>query len=338
MRSERGVEIDTAENPKRTPSVSDDLSVVVARIRAAEQVALACHVHPDGDALGSMLALHHALRAAGIESVASFSEPFVIAPHYRDLPGLDLLTKPIDFPAAPELMITFDCGSKARLGDLEPTAEAAAELVVLDHHISNDRYGTVNVILPEAPATGAVVLDLIDRLGIELDRDIAMCLYAALVCDTGRFQYDTTTPEVFAMAARLAGFDLPIARLSRALFEEHRFDYLQMVGEALTNAEFDEERRFVWTIVSREMLARFGVTTDEVEGLIDLVRRTAEAEIACVLKQEADGHWRVSLRSVGKFDVSELATRFGGGGHRFAAGFTSEAPAAEIVRELLAAI
>lgn len=321
-----------------TPAGRHDLDEVVRRIHATERVALACHVHPDGDALGSMLALHLALRSAGISSVASFSEPFVIAPHYRDLAGIDLLTAPAEFPVAPDLMITFDCGSIDRLADLAGPAKSAGDLVVLDHHVSNDRYGSINVILPDAPATGAIVLDLIDRLGIPLNRDIAICLYAALVCDTGRFQYDTTTPAVFAMAERLARYDLPIAHLSRCLFEEHRFAYLQMVGEALGNAQLDEARSFVWTVVTREMLARHGVTTDEVEGLIDLVRRTAEAEIACVLKEETDGSTRVSLRSVGSFDVSRLASRFGGGGHRFAAGFTTREDSDAVADQLRAAI
>jgi phosphoesterase RecJ-like protein len=314
------------------------LTRVALLLQGAATASLACHVSPDGDALGSMLALHHALNSVGIDSIASFSEPFVIAPHYRDLPGLDLLTKPGDFPEAPELMVTFDCGSIGRLGDLEPAAIAARELVVLDHHVSNQRYGTINVIEPDAPATGAVVLQLIDLMGIELNRDIAICLYAALVCDTGRFQYDTTTPEVFAMAQRLAQFDLPIAKLSRCLFEEHRFAYLQLVGEALAAAHLDEQRSFVWTAVTQDMLERHHVTIEEAEGLIDLVRRTSEAEVACVLKEEPDGSVRVSLRSVSSFDVSLVARDFGGGGHRFAAGFSSNECIDTVVAQLSAAI
>ena len=117
-------------------------------IADAPEVALACHVNPDGDALGSMLGLFHVLRAAGVDVVASFPTPFVTAHHYRELPGLELLTPPDDFPREPDVMVTFDCGSLNRLGDLEPAAKAARELVVVDHHISNDRYGTVNVVEP----------------------------------------------------------------------------------------------------------------------------------------------------------------------------------------------
>src|SRR5438105_13131193 len=207
-----------------------ELDRAAAAIEGASAVALACHVTPDGDALGSMLALHHLCRAAGKPSVASWPDPFVVAPHYTYLPGLDLTTKPADFPAAPEVMVTFDCGSLARLGELAWPAEAAGELIVVDHHATNDRFGTVNVIDPDAAASAVVVRRLAERLGWPLTRDAAVCLYTGLVTDTGRFQYDNTTPAVFELACELASFDLPIAAITRQLFEEHRFAYLQLVA------------------------------------------------------------------------------------------------------------
>jgi phosphoesterase RecJ-like protein len=270
-----------------------------------------------------MLGLYHVLRAAGRPVVASFPKPFTVAPHYRELPGLELLTDPADFPTEPDVMVTFDCGSLGRLGDLEPSAKAARELIVLDHHVSNTRFGTINVIDPAAAATGVVVRRLVAEVGLPLTQDAAVALYAALVCDTGRFQYDTTTPDVFRLACELTSFDVPVSRLSRQLFEEHRFAYLKLLGEALANAELDAERKFVWTIVTQDMLTRHGVTLEEVEGLIDIVRRATEAEVTCVLKEEADGSVRVSLRSLGDVDVRLIAADQGGGGHRFAAGFES---------------
>jgi bifunctional oligoribonuclease and PAP phosphatase NrnA len=307
-------------------------------VRDARSVALACHINPDGDALGSMLALHHVLLAAGYESVASFSEPFVVAPHYRDLPGLELLTAPAAFPRDPAVMVTFDCGSVSRLGDLEPSAKAAGELIVIDHHVSNDRYGTINVIDVEAAASGVVVRRLIEALGLPLNRDAAVCLYAAVVCDTGRFQYESTTPEVFALAGELTEFDVPVASLSRTLFEEHRFAYLQLLADVLARTQLVGEKHFVWTSVTQADLQHHDVTFEEVEGLIDVVRRTREAEVACVLKQAGDHTWRVSLRSLGDVDVRHIAEREGGGGHRFAAGFTSDDPADVVIARILASL
>ena len=307
-------------------------------IEGADLVALACHVNPDGDALGSMLALHHTLLSDGRRSIASFPEPFVVAPHYRDLPGLDLLVPPSEFPSAPDVMITFDCGSMDRLGGLQPSAEAAKELIVLDHHVSNDRYGTINVIDQQAAATGVVVRDLIGSLGLPLTDRSAVAIYTALVCDTGRFQYESTTPEVFALAGELLQYDVPVERLSRTLFEEHRFAYIQLLGEALANAVLVPEKRFVWTFVTQKMLAHHDVNVEEVEGLIDIVRRTLEADVACVIKEERDGTLKVSLRSVGDTDVQRIATANGGGGHRFAAGFSSSSSIAETAEIILAAL
>ncbi len=319
-------------------AVEDALTEAAYAIRSASEVSLACHVSPDGDALGSMLALHHVLGAADIRSVASFSEPFITAPHYRDLPGLELLTPPDRFPREPQVMVTFDSGSLARLGDLEPSAKAAGELVVIDHHVSNERYGTINVIDPDAAASGVLVRRLIGRLELPMTRDAAVCLYAALVCDTGRFQYQTTTPAVFELARELSCFDLPIPELSRTLFEEHRFAYLQLLADALQNAVLVPSKQFVWTKVSQSDLAHHGVTFEEIEGLIDVLRRTREAEVSCVLKQGPDSTWRVSLRSLGRVDVREIAERKGGGGHRFAAGFTSDEPAEAVVAQIIDAL
>ena len=303
-------------------------------VAGAGSVALACHVNPDGDALGSMLGLFHVLRAAGRDVVASFPQPFVVAPHYRELPGLDLLTDPVDFPREPDVMVTFDCGSLGRLGDLEPAAKAARDLIVLDHHVSNTRYGTINVIDPAAAASGVLVRRLVLELGLPLTNDAAVALYAALVCDTGRFQYETTTPSVFDLASELLAFDIPVSRLSRQLFEEHRFAYLKLLGEALARAELDVGRRFVWTAVTQDMLARHDVTLEEVEGLIDIVRRASEAEVTCVVKEELDGSVRVSLRSLGDVDVRLIAADNGGGGHRFAAGFESTLDIPSVVAKI----
>ncbi|MDQ1438805.1 MAG: hypothetical protein QOK43_2434 [Acidimicrobiaceae bacterium] len=312
---------------------ASDFDRAVEAIRSAPSLALACHVGPDGDALGSLLALHHLARAHGMPSTASWSEPFQVAPHYAFLPGLHLTTKPADFPAEPEVMVTFDCGSLGRLGDLMPSAQAAAahgELIVVDHHASNDRFGTINVVDPDAAATAVLVHRLAQALGWSLNRDAALCLYTGLVTDTGRFQYSNTTPSVFELAEELASFDLPIAAISRHLFEEHRFAYLQMVGACLARAELDRGLGFVATWVTNFDLDGFGVDVAETEGLIDLLRRTAEAEVACVCKETTEGI-RVSLRSVSEIDVAAIAARFGGGGHRYAAGFVAPYPVVDVL-------
>lgn len=313
--------------------VSSVLDQVVSVLRDAPSMALAGHVTPDGDALGSMLAFRHLAAAAGHEVVASWPEPFVFGEHYRSVPGLDLAVPPSRFPAEPPVMLTFDCSSIARLNELAVPARWARDhgsLVVVDHHASNERFGSINLVDTSAAATAVVVREIARRMEWPLTYESACCLYTGLVTDTGRFQYEGTTPAVFALAEELCAFGLPIAQLSRELFEEHRFAYLQLASQALARAELDPVLRMVSTFVTIADRERFGVTYEEIEGLIDWVRTASEADVACVCK-EADDGVRVSLRSVRSVDVGAIATRLGGGGHRLAAGFTMDAPVAEVL-------
>jgi phosphoesterase RecJ-like protein len=327
-----------SEGAGRSSSGANDvLERAAEAIASAGSLALACHQMPDGDALGSMLALQRLAQQAGKPAVASWPEPFSAAPHYSYLPGLDHATKPADFPAAPEVMVSFDCGSIERLGELAGPARAARTLVVVDHHASNDGFGTIDLIDPHAAASAVIVRRLVDRLGWPLDREAAICLYTGIVCDTGRFQYENTTPEVFEMAAELTRYSIPVGAISRQLFEEHRLAYLQLVAAALQRVELDIDKRFVATWVTADDLTRNGVDLEETEGLIDLVRRTSEADVSCVLKEAPDGT-RVSLRAVSDVDVGAIATSFGGGGHRAAAGFKSDRPVNEVLDAIRAAI
>ena len=219
------------------------------------------------------------------------------------------------------------------------------DLVVVDHHGSNDRFGTVNLIDDAAAATAVIVRRLAERLGWPLTHDVAVCLYTGLVTDTGRFQYPCTTPEVFALAEELAEFDLPLTTMTRQLFEEHRFTYLQLAATAISRAILRPDISFVATWITIEDLERFDVHIDETEGLIDLIRRTSEADVSCVLKETEQGI-RVSLRSIShddraempSVDVAAIATALGGGGHRYAAGFTAQGTVEEVLQSIEAAV
>ena len=298
----------------------------VAVIRSGAPLALACHVHPDGDALGSLLAMKHLCDAHGVPVVCSWPEPFVVGPHYEFLPGLEDAVPPSAFPAAPEVMMTFDLGHLARLGNLASAARKADTLIVLDHHEDNTRFGDVNVIDTGAAATAVVVRRLAEALGWNLNRAAAVCLYAGLVTDTGRFRYPNTTARVFHFAEELAGWDIPIARIEWELFEKHRFAYLRLVGAALDRARLDVEAGLVTAWCTLEDLDRFGVAFDETEGLIDIVRQAAESEVSCVLREAPGEGVRVSLRSTGDLDVGSLARDFRGGGHWFMYGFQVRSP------------
>jgi phosphoesterase RecJ-like protein len=324
----------------------------VAALETADEVCLACHVRPDGDALGSMLAIAHALRAAADRNtlgrrrrvVPSFGDdPLRVPENLRFLPGLDMLTQPGEFPAEPQVMITFDAASQGRLGVLAPNAARAGELIVIDHHASNTRFGTIHLVDPAAAATAVLACELIDRLDLPLTRPIATGLYAGLVTDTGSFKHATTTVRVHRLAARLLETGIEPDAVARELWDRAPFAYLRLLSAALARAVLEPWQAgglgLVWTTVSRADREAHGLAYDSVEPMIDVVRRTGEAEVAIVFKQDDDGAWQVSARSKGKVDVGRACVELGGGGHPLAAGFTSHWPvevAIQRLRELLA--
>jgi phosphoesterase RecJ-like protein len=302
----------------------------------AGEVALACHLGPDGDALGSLLALALGLRSLGKRVVASWgSEPFRVPPQYAFLPGLDLLSPPASFPASPALLVTFDTGSVDRLGSLAASAGAAECVVVVDHHASNTRYGTVNLVDPDAAASVLLVDELLRRLGVPLTTDIAACLYTGLTTDTGSFKYQATTPAVHGVAARLLATGIDHAAIAREVWDTNRFGYVKLLGRLLDRAVL-EPSGLVWTWSTQADFTSYGVGMEDIEGAIDVLRTTVEAEVSVICKETPDGTYAVSTRSKGAVDVGAVCVALGGGGHRYAAGFTSDADLATTMDRLRA--
>ncbi len=310
----------------------------------AEEIGLSCHVAPDGDALGSTLSLAQALVALGKRPVVSFGDdPFVVPAILRFLPGQELLVEPADFPPAPEIMVSSDASTVERLGLLADNAVKAQELIVIDHHGSNTGFGTLHLVDPGAAATAMLVEELIGDLGITVSHDIAVGLYVGLATDTGSFKYAATDPAVHRMAARLLETGIQPEAIARRLWDSAPFGYLQTLAVALGRVTLEPDAvdglGLAWTTVTRADRLLHGLAFDMVEPVIDVVRRTEEAEVAAVLKEDDRGDWRVSVRSKGLVDVSRACTELGGGGHSAAAGFTAHTDAATTMarlRELLA--
>jgi bifunctional oligoribonuclease and PAP phosphatase NrnA len=325
-------------------SQSADLEADWARalkiLSSAPEICLACHVRPDADALGSMLAVAQALRATGrpVRVLPSFGdEPFEVPAILRFLPGVDLLTQPGDYPPRPGVMMTFDAAGPDRLGLLAPCAARADELIVLDHHASNAGFGTVRLVDPAAAATAVLARDLVGRLGVGLSRDIALCLYAGLVTDTGSFKF-STTPQIHQLAAELLGTGIDPGEVAHELFDRAPFGYLGLLAAVLSRAVLEPRAAaghgLVWAAVTCEDRARGGLPLDAVESVIDVLRRTDEAEVAVVLKESDRGDWLVSTRSKGQIDVGRACQALGGGGHARAAGFTAAGRPAEVLAAL----
>ena len=325
------------------PPTEQDWQRLVAAIGRASSIDLVCHVLPDGDALGSALAAGLALRSLGHAPRVSFGDdPQVVPASLQFLPGLELLVPACEVPAEPELMITFDVADPQRLGLLRTKAEKAAELVVLDHHGSNTGFGTHRIIDPAAPATAVLVDELLRRLGVPLDRSIATCLYTGVATDTGSFRYAATTPATHEFAARLLATGLRHDLISRRLWDTQSFGYLKVLAAALQRAELDQAAAdglgLVWTWVPWADLLAHEVLPEEIEGLIDVVRKAAEVEVVLVLKEDPDGSLRGSSRAKGAVDVAAACKALGGGGHAYAAGFSSRDTVAGTVARFRAAL
>jgi phosphoesterase RecJ-like protein len=290
-------------------------------VEQSTELALACHVGPDGDALGSMLGFAASAQLAGKKVVASFGSPFDVDAAYRHLP-LDLLSDPDGFPEAPETMVTFDAASLDRLGELGSAAARAEKLLVIDHHVTTVGFGHVNVIDPNVSATGELVYQLIVTLGWPIDARVATSLHTALVTDTGRFQYSNTSPQTMRIAARLIELGARPEVAGQNIYEETSFGYLSVAAAVLGRACLEPDRKLVWSELRRADLAAAGVDPGEVDQLIDLVRLPAEADVAVLVKEVDDATVKVSMRSRGKVDVGSIAHRLGGGGHHNASGFT----------------
>ena len=312
-----------------TSKADMDWARAVKIIDSAADVWLACHIRPDVDALGSMLAVAQALHARGdCRVVASFGEePFDVPAILRFLPGLDLLAEPSAVPAQPAVMVSFDASSIDRLGILAGPAAAASELIVLDHHASNTGFGTVNLVDPAVAATAVLSCELIDRLGIPLNAAIATDLYAGLATDTGSFKFSSTTPQVHELAARLLRTGIDPGGISRNLYDRAPFSYMGLLAAALERAKLEPSAArglgLVWTTITKADRERAGLPLDAIDSVIDELRRTDEAEVAAVLKEDDEGTWQVSVRSKEIIDVGAASTALGGGGHARAAGFSA---------------
>jgi phosphoesterase RecJ-like protein len=290
-------------------------------IAGAKSLAISCHVSPDGDALGSALALAHAARRAGREAVVSFGEPFRVPGTLQFLDTTPLVP-PSAFPSAPECMVVFDAGSADRLGELAASAAAAKVLVVVDHHKSTTgEFGDILVVDPNAAASGQLTVALLDSLGWEIDAVTAQCLMTAIVTDTGRFQYSATSGEVLRVAGRLVDAGVHPEVIGQAVYESVPFGYLQVASVMLGRARLEADLGLVWSWVEEADVAASNAAWADLDGLIDDLRIAREAGVAALLKETSQG-WKVSLRSRGAVDVGAIAEANRGGGHHNAAGFT----------------
>ena len=306
---------------------TDDIQAVVSALRENERFLVASHENPDGDALGSLLAMHLALGQLGKDSA-------MFVPGQAPLPGeyafleLDGVHREPPADHADRVLVAVDCAKEERLGP-DPSLLAEAPFTVdIDHHHDNTRFGDVNLIVPDASSTGEILADVFAELGVAVTPEIAEPLYVALVTDTGRFQYANTSPKALRLAADLIEAGADWHKVFQTVYETVQFAKLKLLARALERAEVHAGGRLVISHLRKDDFAEVGAVEPYSEGIIDYLRAVEGAIVAALIREPPRGDGpkhRVSLRaSVDEIDVSVIARKSGGGGHRQAAGFSSE--------------
>ncbi len=284
------------------------------KIENSDNIVLIAHINPDGDALGSSLSLYPILKRMG-KNVKVFNVTTPLPDYLDFLPNFEKVTNKL--PSKIDLMISFDCGSFDRLG----IEERPKFLINIDHHISNTNYGDLNLIEPDAASTSQVVYNILKANGVEIDADSATCIYTALVTDTGSFQYESVNEKVFECAADLVKSGVKPDFVAKMLFQRDRLSRLRFLAKAYDTLELCCDGKVAIVEITKEMLEATGATKDDTEGVVNSIRNIASVEVGLLLREEDEGI-KVSLRSKNYLDVSEIATKFGGGGHIRASGAT----------------
>ncbi|MGD1237361.1 DHH family phosphoesterase [Mycobacterium seoulense] len=331
----------TAIDPKTEVAAAGarvDVWGAVELLSNAETVAVLAHVHPDADTIGAGLALGLVLDRCGKRVEVGFAEPATLPESLSSLPGCWLLASADAMRRDVDLVVTVDVPSIKRLGALSELARRGRELLVIDHHASNEEFGTANFVDVSADSTTMMIADILDAWDKPIDPDVAHCIYAGLTTDTGSFRW--ATARALRLAARLVDTGVDNAAISRTLMDSHPFTWLPLLSRVLGSAQLLPDavggRGLVYAVVGNQDW----VTSrpEEVESIVDVVRTTQQAEVAAVFKEVDPQQWSVSMRAKAHVDLAAVASGFGGGGHRLAAGYSTSGPIDDVVASLRTAL
>ncbi len=307
-------------------------------LSAAATIAVICHVHPDADTIGAGLALAAVLDKCDKQVEVSFAAPATLPESLRSLPGCRLLVSPEVLRRDVDLVVTVDIPSVNRLGGLRDLAGPGQELLVIDHHASNGMFGTANFVDLSADSTTMMIADILDAWGKPIDVEVAHCIYAGLTTDTGSFRW--ASARGYRLAARLVEIGVDNSAISRTLMDTHPFAWLPLLSRVLGSAQLVPEavggRGLVYAVVDNHDWV--GSRSEEVESIVDIVRTTQQAEVAAVFKEVDPQQWSVSMRAKNDVDLAAVASGFGGGGHRLAAGYSTTGSIDDVVASLRAAL
>lgn len=303
---------------------------MLSAILSAGSVLLFGHVNPDGDTLGSVLALKKRLERMG-KRVQAVVDGFV--PSYLAfLPGADGMLNAQAVPETFDLALAVDVASSDRLGRCEALFASAEKTAVIDHHGTNPGYGQINMIDEAAPATAIPVYRLFAQMDMPMTQEEAICLYTALATDTGNFIYDSTNAESFAMMSGLMEAGLPLAEISRVLFRQKELLHVRLLAETLPSLRVTGNGKIAGLCLTLEQMQRAGANGGHAEGIVNYAIDLEGVGMAYFAREVEPGKVKVSLRALQPFAVDQVAARFGGGGHKLAAGLTLCMPMDEVIR------
>lgn len=292
---------------------------VVAELRKRTTFVMVSHVKPDGDTLGAGLALGIALKAIG-KRVHYFQQD-AVPRNLRFLPDTEFVTRdlPADLPAD-ALFVFGDMSTSSRAGEFLPQVERR-NILNIDHHLGNERFGALNYILDSEASTGSCVLRILEAMQLPISAPVATCLLTCIMTDTGGFIHNNTTPKVLRSSAMLMEAGADKVEITEQIFANKRFAAQRLLGNALSAAVLEEDGKYCWTYVDEAMLAGAGADGEDTEEIVNHLRAVEGVEVAALFK-DFDGAVRVSLRSSGRINVQAVAATLGGGGHFMASGLT----------------
>jgi phosphoesterase RecJ-like protein len=313
------------------------LAQIGSALREHHRFAVLSHVRPDGDALGSQLALALSLQLLG-KDVTVWNEDGLLE-KYDFLPGGARLTQPPREPQDFDVAIALDTATQNRLGTAGESVRHAKTWINIDHHPSNPGYGDLVYLDPTSPATGQILFELIQNQQLPMDPSIAENLFVAISTDTGSFQYPNTTARTFEIGAELVRGGVDVGRVSQLLYENYPRRRTELLRELLGTMRFEANGKIASFSLSLRVAAELGVRPEDNEGLIDHLRAIRGVIVAVFFEELAEGKVRVSMRSKNEeVDVSAICQKFGGGGHKLAAGARVRGTLAEVEQKLLEAI
>jgi bifunctional oligoribonuclease and PAP phosphatase NrnA len=317
-----------------SPPTTTELAAAVEALRSHPSYLVTTHENPDGDALGSLLATRLALEQLGKDALMYLYGDVPLPAEYS-LMSLDGLLRRVPEDSGERVLVAVDCANESRLGPDAEVLQSARLVIDIDHHHDNTRFGDINLIDPRASSTGELLRDVFRELEVEITPEIAEALYIAVVTDTGRFQYTNTTPKSLRLAAELIEAGADHHRIFQGVYESVQFAKLKLLARALERAQVYEGGRLVVSHLVRDDFQEVGAAEPYAEGIIDYLRAVEGADMSVLIREppvRAGGPTRrVSLRSShDELDVSAMARKQDGGGHRQAAGFSSEESVEEI--------